>query len=71
MSSRLSLREMRLLPHCTNAPCARRAKAIFIFFGAFTQLTMIEVWYLRIIPRWKCCLRLRQPADLVRLQKTG
>ncbi len=41
------------------------------FIGAFTQLTMIEVWYLGIIPRQKCCLRLRQSADLVRLHKNG
>jgi hypothetical protein len=41
----------------------------FFFIGAFTWLTTIEKCILVIIPRRKCCLRSRQSANLVRLQK--
>jgi hypothetical protein len=41
------------------------------FIGAFTWLTTLEEWILGIIPRRKCCLRSRQSANLVRLQKTS
>jgi hypothetical protein len=38
---------------------------------SFTRLTTKEEWIWGIIPRQKCCLRSRQSADLVRLQKNG
>jgi hypothetical protein len=60
-----------MLPHCMNATVCSKIKSKIVTIGAFTQLTTIEEWILGIIPRQKCCLRSRQSADLVRLQKNG
>ncbi len=57
-------------PHCTNATVCKKGKSKIFIIEAFTQLTTIEVWYLWISPRRKCCLRSRQSANLERLQKT-
>jgi hypothetical protein len=57
-------------PHRTNATARNKIKSKIFIIGAFTQLTTIKVWYLEIIPRWKCCLRSRQSAHLARPQKT-
>jgi hypothetical protein len=51
--------------------CMQQDQEQDFFIEAFTQLTTIEVWYLEIIPKQKCCLRSRQSANLVILQKKG
>jgi hypothetical protein len=67
--SRLSQKEMRLPPHCTNATKCNKIKSNIFIIGAFTQLTTIEEWIWGIILRQTCCLRSRQSANLVWLQK--